>query len=180
MLSVVSGLSQEQAPGDILVNTGFEWPAGGRMPDGWIYYTSDLERGGLATNTVGTQCARLAAQGIAGAFQGFYQTRTAVTGAHYRITGKARNDPNNPLSTNAYLQLVVEWRDWAGIEIIRHWSSNVDAAFLKRGGWRSLPVLEVAVPESAAEGIFGFHLFDGPGNSTGAVQVDDVVVTIVP
>ena len=85
MLSVVSGMSQEQAQGDILANTGFEWPAGGRMPDGWIYYTSDLERGGLVTNTVGTQCARLAAQGIAGAFQGFTRrerpSRAPTTGS---------------------------------------------------------------------------------------------------
>jgi len=180
-LAVLPCLSEELPEGGLLENAGFEFSTGGGMPEGWTYYTTGLERGGVATNAAsGVQCARLAAQTTAGAFQGFFQVRPVTAGTRYRITARAKSDPSAPLNTNAYLQLVVEWHDWAGLEITRHWSSNFDASFMNRQAWWMLPGLYVAAPDGAVKGVFGFHLFDGAGGCTGAVLVDDVSVEVIP
>ncbi|HPF99570.1 MAG TPA: hypothetical protein PLE77_05850 [Kiritimatiellia bacterium] len=181
VLAVTPCLSEEVSEVGLLENAGFEFSTGGGMPEGWTYYTTGLEHGGLATNAAsGSQCARLTTQATPGAFQGFFQVRPVEAGVHYRVTARAKSDPAAPLDTNAYLQLVVEWHDWAGIEITRHWSANFDASFLNRQSWWMLPGLYVAAPEGAVEGVFGFHLFDGAGGCTGTVLVDDFSVEVSP
>ena len=163
-----------------LRNVGFESPSiitgakAGDEPENWFFFCSDKSRNvGItdARKRSGMQSLLFKAQTPTEAYEGFAQKFAVVPDDHYTFSAWVLNDPQDPLTGEAYGQVSIEWKDAKGVEISRTyspaWSRDQSPT-----GWQKFSVDDYA-PANAAVGIAVITFFCRDSSGVGGFFVDE-------
>jgi hypothetical protein len=170
---------------ELLQNGGFESPpvtgeTSAMNPQDWTLFSSVPAGQKIALSSKishnGKQCAQLAAQGRADAYQGMFQSTPVSLGTSCRFTAYLRNDKDHPLRGSMRGQISIEWKNSEGNEIERVWGPDWGAS-LSSLEWTKVEML-ARPPANASRAHFVITQFDGKeADSSGAFLVDEVSVT---
>lgn len=164
---------------NLAANAGFEERVQeGTAPPQWHVFTTKISKVGVMSSgpRCGEQCVRVEAQGIPGELQGLFLTLPVTAGSTYAFSVNVRNDRDNPLTGSAFGLLLVEWKGPAG-ELLYKVEGGAWHATLSRNRWETVRIPRAKAPPDAVEANFCIHLGEGDQGASGAVFLDDVLIT---
>lgn len=163
-----------------LRNGGFEAPSiitgakEGDEPEGWFFFCSDRSHHVGVTDSRkhgGMQSLLFKAQTPTEAYEGFAQKFAVTPDDHHTLSVWVLNDPQDPMTGEAYGQVSIEWKDAKGVEISRTyspaWSKDMSTT-----RWEKFSV-EDYVPTNAVVGIAVITFFCRDSSGVGGFFVDD-------
>ena len=174
-----SAIVQAGVSTNLLSNPSFEESDLGApgMPSGWECISTTTKLGASITAAAhqgGSQCLRLASQGVPRACQMLTQRLDVVGSGKYTLSAGVINDESDPLKGTTYLQLCIEWLNEEGRELSRNFTHPQGQTFSK-SRWTSVALGKVKAPSKAVRAVVGIHLFEGERGGKGSLLIDDVV-----